>query len=420
MKQLTKVTALALLISLGGTVVATPAFAKPDYAEIEKRKSAKTKVMGERVGKKVVKAFDLYNEDNIDGALEILKDIDTSDTFDRATVDYYLGQLSAQKEQYSAAVKYLKAAITPDVLNFKDQANTLKLLGDLYAGTKQYKEAKAMYNRWMDFTGEEDANVYIRIAQANYELKQFRDVIAPADRAIALQKAEPVKAPFDLKIGAFFELKDFPSVVKVAEEVVKTWPENPKAWTQLGKFYMQVEDYKRGLATMDVAYKNNYFESESDYKVLASFFSLNEVPWKAAVVMEKALKADKVKRTKQNVNAVASYYHQSKHIVKAAEYYIEAAKFDNDAELYRKAGALYLQAEKFSDSVAMLEKSLDLGNKKKGTIYSDLAEAYYHQEKYKQAYAAIRKAMEDPKTRKFARSWSAFIKEKAARKGVKI
>ncbi len=421
MKNLTKVTALALLLSLGGTVVSTPVMAKPNYAEIEKRKKAKTRIMGERTGKKVIKAFDLYNLDDVDGAISLLREINPSNDFDKATVNRYLGSMYAQKDKYVTAIKHLKLAIAPDVLNFADHEQSMKLLGDLYAGTKKYKEAKQAYYDWMDFTGQEDAVVYTRIAQANYELKLYKQVIAPADRAITLQaNKEPKKAPFDLKIGAYYELKDFKNVVKVAEHVVKTWPETPKSWTALGKFYMQVEDYKKGLSTMEIAYKNGYFTTEVDYKVLVSFYSLNEIPVKAANLFEKALKEKKVKRVKQNVKAMATYFHQAKDLAKASKYYEEAAEFDGDAELYRKSGALLLMSEKFSKSVTALNKSLELGSKKKGRIYSDLAEAYFHQEKYKQAYAAIKKAEEDPKTRKFAKGWSVFIKEKALRKGIKI
>eukprot|EP01093_Parvamoeba_rugata_P013702 TRINITY_DN4243_c0_g1_i1.p1 TRINITY_DN4243_c0_g1~~TRINITY_DN4243_c0_g1_i1.p1 ORF type:complete len:332 (+),score=102.70 TRINITY_DN4243_c0_g1_i1:128-997(+) len=289
----------------------------------------------------------------------------------------------------------------------------------MYAGTEQFAKAKEAYIAWMDFTGEEDATVYTRIAQANYQLEKFKDVFSPADKAIKLQK-EPNKGPYQLKLGSYFELKDYKNMVKVGEEIGRIWPDDKKAWVSLGKYYLQTEDYKTGLATMEVAYKNGYFESEVDYKVLSNFYSLNEIPYKAALVLEKSINDKIVKRNKQNISAVASNYHRSKDIEKAAKYYEEAAKFDDDAELYRKAGSLLLQSQNYSAAVVRLNKALELGSDKKGTIYSDLAEAYYYQEKYKQAYAAITKAMDDPRTRKFAKGWSTYIKDKAARNGVKI
>ncbi|WP_105215572.1 tetratricopeptide repeat protein [Pseudoalteromonas sp. T1lg22] len=421
MKNLSKVTALALLISVSGGVVSTSALAAPNYAEIEKRKNAKTKVMGERVGKKVVKAFELYEAEDIDGAIAVLKELDPSDKFDKATVDRYLGQLYAQKDNFQLAIKHIRDAVKPDVLNFNDQEQSMKLIGDLLANTKKYKEAKQAYIEWMDFTGQEDATVYTRIAQANYELGQFKDVVQPAERAIELDaNNEPKKAPFSLLMGAYYETKDFKNVVKVGERMVKSWPEDKKSWTNLGRFYMQVEDYEKGLNIMDIAYDNGYLESEVDYKVLAQLYSFVGIPYKAGFHMEKAVNEGKVERTKHNVTAIASYYHNAKNVKTAAKYYEEAAKFDNDAELFRKAGSLRLQAQQFDSAVALLNKALDLGSEKKGAIYSDLAEAYLQQEKYKLAYAAISKAAEDPSTRKFARSWKTFIKDKAQRNGVSL
>ena len=51
---------------------------------------------------------------------------------------------------------------------------------------------------------------------------------------------------------------------------------------------------------MEVAYKNGYFENEVEYKVLANFYSLNEIPYKAALTLEKGVK-EEVQRTKQNI-----------------------------------------------------------------------------------------------------------------------
>ncbi|KAA1159561.1 tetratricopeptide repeat protein [Pseudoalteromonas fuliginea] len=419
MRNFSKVTALAILMSVSGATLSASVLAAPDYAKIEERKKAKTKIMGERTGKKVIKAFDLYGEEKVEEAIVLLKDIDPSNDFDKATVNRYLGSMYAQVEKYDEAIKYTKQAVAPDVLNFADQEQSLKLLGDLLIGTQKYQEAKRAYLAWIDFTGDEDPKVYTRIAQANYELKQFRDVFGPADKAISLQK-EPNKAPYQLKLGSYFELKDYNNMVKVGEEIVRVWPDDKKAWVSLGKYYLQTENYKKGLSTMEVAFNQGFFEAEVDYKVLSNFYSLNEIPFKAAVTLEKAIKEKNVKRTKQNVSAIASNYHRSKDLVKAAKYYEEAAKFDEDAELYRKAGSLLLQSEKFSAAVVRLNKALELGSDKKGTIYSDLAEAYYYQGKYKQAHAAITKAMDDPRTRKFAKGWATYIKDKAARNGVKI
>ncbi|GEK09904.1 tetratricopeptide repeat protein [Pseudoalteromonas sp. SCSIO 43201] len=419
MKSLPKFTALALLIALTGGTYSGSVSAAPNYEEIEKRKAAKTKIMGERVGKKVAQAFDLYNEEKVDEAIAMLRELDPSDEFDKATVNRYLGQLYAQKENYAEAIKYTRQAIAPDALNFKDQADIMKLLGDLLLGTEKYAEGIKAYEAWMDFTGETDGKVYGRIAQAYYELKQFKNVIAPADKAIAGVE-EPNKQYYLMKVAAYFELKQFKNAVKVGEELVRVFPEDPKVWTQLGGFYLQTEDYSKGMTVMKVAYDKGYFAKENDYKILGSLYSLTDNPWRAAQTFEKAIKDGKIERTKQNLTALASYYHQAKEITDAAKFYEEAAKMDDDADLYRRAGSLLHQAQKYSAAVVRLNKALELGTDKKGSAYADLAEAYFYQGKFKQAHAAIVKAQDDPSTRKFAKSWETYIKDKAQRKGISL
>jgi chaperonin cofactor prefoldin len=427
MKTLSKVTAIALLISLGGAVYSAPSLAKPDLAKVEERKKRKTKVMGERTGKKVVRAFDVYNgneEEGVKGdvaaALQMMKEIDPSDTFDKAQVNYYMAQMSFQLEKFDEAIRLAKAAAKPDVLNFKDQATVLKLVADLQRQEKQYKDARASYYAWMDFTGEEDAKVYVAIASTYWETKEYKNIIAPADRAIELSKKEPVKAAFQLKVGAYVELKQFKNAIKTAEAQVKIWPTEYKLWTSLASFYMTEEDYKKGLAAAKVAERNGALETANHFKFLASLYSLNEMPYHAGVALEKAMKANKVKKDKSTVSTLGAYFHNAKHYEKAADLYIEAAKFDNDSELYRKAGSMFVTAEKYQKGVENLKKALELGNKKEGQIYVDLADAYLNQEKYKLAYQNIRKAQDYPSTKRFAKSWSQYIKDKAIRKGVKI
>ena len=60
-------------------------------------------------------------------------------------------------------------------------------------------------------------------------------------------------------------------------------------------------------------------------------------------------------------------------IENAAFYYGEAAKLEDDPELYRKQGALFLQAEKYSAAVKALQKALDLDIKETGKTNMSLA-----------------------------------------------
>jgi len=127
-----------------------------------------------------------------------------------------------------------------------------------------------------------------------------------------------------------------------------------------------------------------------------------------------------IKRDDKNISALANAWHAAQHIGTAAKYYGELAQMTNNAKHYRKQGMLLKQDEQFTKAIPALVKSLALGITNKGRIYMSIAESYFYLEKYKKAYAAINKAMNDPKSRKAAKSWQGFIADTAKRKKVSI
>ena len=410
----------SLVIAFSLVFVQLPMSSSVEAADAQKKEKRKTRLASPSVGKKVVRAFDAYTEDDIDGALVILKDISTKQTYDKAYVTRFIAVMYAQQGDEVQSIKYLKEAIEPDILNENDHGESIKLLADLQMQTKDYKGALANYNKWMAFTGKEDANTYVKITQAYYELGILDKMIVPADQAIALYGDKHNQNPYILKVTSYYERKMYKDAVSVLETVVQIYPEKEQWWTQLGMFYLLVEDYTKGVQTLDLAYKQGFLEKESQIKTLASLYSQNEAPYKAATLLEKNIASGIVKRDDKNLSIIANAWHAAQHIDKAAKYYGELAKMTGEARHYRKQGMLLKQDEQFSAAIVAFDKSLELGVKGSGKIYQSIAESYFYLGKYKNAYAAIKKAMKDPKARRGARGWVNFIKDTAQRKKVAI
>jgi|GEM_PF-87132 len=385
------------------------------------KKKRPTKLVGQSVGKKVQKAFEAYTADDIDGALIILKNIRTNKDYDQAYVARFIAVMYATKgDNEQEAIKYLKKAVKPDILNEVDHGEALKLLADLQMQTKNYTGALSHYYAWMAFTGKDDGNTWVKISQANYELKRLDSMIVPADKAITAFGDKPNQNPYILKLTSYYERKKYKDAIKVLETVILIFPENKAWWTQLSMFYLLVENYANAVQTLDLAYKQGFLEKASQIKTLANLYSAAEVPYKAAKLLEKHLASGLIKRDDKNISALANAWHAAQHIGTAAKYYGELAQMTNNAKHYRKQGMLLKQDEQFTKAIPALVKSLALGITNKGRIYMSIAESYFYLEKYKKAYAAINKAMNDPKSRKAAKSWQGFIADTAKRKKVSI
>lgn len=387
----------------------------------EKKAKRPTRLAGPAVGKKVAKAFEAFSADDIPGAMEILLAIKTKKEYDKAYVYRFIAIMYVQLgDNEQKAIDALTLALAPDVLNLADQDSGLKLLADLHMQVKGYEKAIAGYEAWMTFSGKSDAASYVKIAQAYAELKQLDKLIAPADKAIVLYGDKQNQNPYILKVMSYYDRKMYPESIKVLETVVQLFPETKQWWTQLGMFYMLVEDYDKGLQTLDLAYKQGFLVKESEIKTLASLYSQSEAPFKAARLLEKHIASGLVTRDDKNLFTLANAWHAAQDIDKAAKYYGELAKMTNLAKHYSKQGMLLKQDEQFSGAVKALKKALELGAKNKGSINLSIMESYFYQGKYKPAYAAVKEAMKDPKSRRSAKGWIGYIKDTAARKKVSI
>ena len=414
-------TSLTLLASLVLVQLPTSFDVSAAGAEKSDKPKRKTRLMGPSVGKKVGKAFELYSTDDIKGALALLLEINAKSDYDKAILARYIAVMYATLgDQEAKAIEYLKKAVGPDILNEADHGEAIKLLADLQMQTKDYQGALDNYKAWMAFTGKSDGDTWVKIAQANYELKRLPKMITPANNAIAAYGDKHNKNPYILKLTSYYETKKFKEAVNVLETAVQLFPNEKAFWKQLGNFYLLIEDYDRGMATLDLAYKQGYLEKESEIKTLASLYAQNNMPFKSAQLLEKHIASGLVKRDDTNIYSLANAWHAAQHIDKAAKYYGELAKMTNEAKHYSKQGTLLAQDEQFEKAVVALNKAIDLGVSNKGRLYMSIAESHFYLAQYKEAYAAIQNAMKDPKTRKGARSWVGYIKDTAARKGKSI
>lgn len=383
-------------------------------------KKGTTSIVGERAGKKIGKALEAYNNDLIDEAIAILEEIEAKQAFDRAFVNNFTGKMYAGQEgKGDKALELLQASVAEKVLNDNEHADTLRLVADLSMQEKKYVEAVKWYEQWMDFTCKKDPDVYTRMAQAFYESKDLAKMIDPADKAIALYD-KPNKNPYVLKLTSYYERKLYKETVEVAEILVKTFPENKQWWTQLGFFYMLVEDYKRALATFEISYIKGYLTKKSELKALSQLYATNEIPYKAAIILEKYINEGLIERNDKTLSNLANSYHQAREYKKAAKYYGEAAKLNPDPDYYRKQGILLLAAEDYKGSLKALQAALDAGADQEGRIHIAMMEANLYSNNFRQAYVHVNEAKKHSNVARNARAWVPYIVEKAKNRDIKL
>ena len=416
LKQLCVVSVMSVAIILPTSAFAqvSAPIACPDY------KRGTTNIPGQKVGKKVGKALEAYNNDLVNEALDILYDIETSNTFDRAFADRFIGNLLAtQNGQGKKAIGYLQKAVAPSKLNDSEQVATIKLIADLSLQEEQYDSAIQYYQQWMKVTCKEDFDVYFRMANAYYQTQKYAEIIAPINKAISLAK-KPNKTAYALKMTSYYNRKMYKETIAVQEETVRIFPDDKGQWTQLGFFYMLVEDHKKALSTFEMAYNQGYLTKAAEIKALSQLYSMNDIPVKAAKVLEKHVKSGLVKKDERILINVASTYQAAKEFKEAADYYGQSAAISSDPDIYQKQGMVLYALERYSDAIAALQKALDGGSNKKGALHIAMMQANFDKGDFKAAYRHVLEAKKDRSSSRNARSWEPYIKEKAKNRGIRL
>ncbi|MBU2917589.1 hypothetical protein KO505_06380 [Psychrosphaera sp. F3M07] len=387
--------------------------------ELKKRQKARGgKALSPRAGKKVQKAFELYQEDKVNEALEILLEMSPKDDFDKANVDRYIGSMYAGIDgKGEEAIVRLKSAIESDELPFRDHSEILNNVAALSMQAQNYEDAIKYYKEYINFSLDENEKVYVGIANAYYELKQYDNVFEPAKKAIALQE-KPNQNPYILIMASYYEQKKYKETTKAVEVLVKTFPEESKWWVQLANFYALIEDYDRALSTFEVAYRNGYLTKDSEMKRLAQLYANNGIPYKAAVIQEKYINSGLIKKDDKSLSIMASTFQNAKEFKKAATYYGEAAKLSNDGDLFRKQGNNLMIIEQYEAALDAFDKASKAGFKREGMLQVLIGEANFYLENWQASYDAFKEAKKDKNTAKTAASWQSFVKETAGRKGL--
>ncbi|WP_417665481.1 tetratricopeptide repeat protein [Pseudidiomarina sp.] len=391
------------------------------------KQSRRNQTVSERVGRRLMTALDLYTEEeDTKGAIAILEEIDPSSEFDTAYLNRFLGNLYAADNEVEKAFDLVKKAADADVLGFADQALVLKLTADLALQSEEYRTALTYYGRWLQFTGEADPDVFLRIANAYYELKQFDKIVRPADLAIAAYEAEGEfnKNPYVLKVAAYYETENYREAIKVLEVGLNKLPTEKVWWSQLGMLYMLTEQIDKALQTLEISYLAGYMDKESQIKALIQLYANSRIPYKAATLMVKHLNAGDIEKTARNYQSAASSFEQAREYSQAAAMYGLSAELQetqaDKAEFYRRQGTAYLRAEEYTKAADSFLRALDLGIEEEGRVYMSLTEAYFYDNNFREALKSVQEAKKSGEQRRNAISWEQYIRQKASNRGVSL
>lgn len=406
-------------IILLAVLVASPVAAQKK----KERKTKQTVAMSQQVYEALTKIQELVEADEHAAAQAKIKDLqqrkkklsayELAQIWNLSAYDYYL------QERYDDAIRSYEQVLKQPELPEALQQSALKTLAQLEFTIEDYPSALKTIKRLMEVVPEPAADVYMLLGSAHFQMEHFKLAVPPIKKAIEMFRAQgrvPRENWLLLLRVAYWELKDYPNMLTVLEELIEAYPKDTYILTLAG-VYSELGDTKKQLALTEVLYEKGYIEGKSHATNLANLYLLHGIPYKAAKVLEKEMAAGTVKSDVRNLRLLSQAWYQAREDKKAIPPLKLAAQKGNDGELYIRLAQSYLNLENWSEAAASAKKGLTMGGlKRKDTANIMYGMALFNQKKLERARKAFQAASKDKRSKRAAQQWIKYVDSEIRRR----
>jgi len=402
----------ALTLCLVVTFIA-PASAQQDSDS--ERKTKQTVAMSQKVYEKLTEAQEMMEAKDYAGGHAAIRELlqekklspyETAQIYNLTGYAYYL------EENYPDAIKAYNNVLAQPELPEALQQSTLKTLAQLHFTVEDYDKALETVRRLMAVVPEPSADVYMLLGQALFQKADYKGALDPILTAVNMYKDQgrvPLENWLLLLRVCYFEMNEFPKMIGVLEELILYYPKDTYVLTLAG-VYSELGDTKKQLALVEVLYEKGYIDNATHIVNLANLYLLHESPYKAAVVLERALEKQRVEPDVRNLRLLSQAWYTAREDEKAIVPLQKAAALSRDGELYVRLAQSYINLEKWSLATDAIETGLKLGGVERvDTANILLGMALFNQKKLSLARKAFEAASKDDRSRRAAVQWMAYV-----------
>ncbi len=408
MNPLNKVLLFFLLLA-----IAVPGLTA-DSDTLKKRKVSRTAGLSQAAYQQMQEIQALIEEDKVAEAESKLKAMlanDISD-YERAQAWFLMGYVHFRREDFGAAQQAYEEVLRSENLPLGMQTNVTKTLAQLAMVNDDFQLALNYIEQLLQISEEPRADNYALKAQIHYQLEQFDKAMAALQRAEALQtkQGEPPRENWLLlKNAILYQREDFDGMLQVVQQLVQLYPKD-RYLLNMAAIYGEKGDTKKQLSLMEPLYERGSLPSESHKVNLASLYLLNEVPYKAATLLQREMANGNIEPTAQNLEMLAQAYLMAANIEEAVTPLKKAAKMADNGETYLQLARTYMSLSRWQEAEQSVELALKKGDlRDEAGAYMLLGMNQFNQKHYRDARTAFARAGEDPDQEKLAKQWMDYL-----------
>jgi len=184
---------------------------------------------------------------------------------------------------------------------------------------------------------------------------------------------------------------------------------------QLHGVLTEIKRDPEALAVLALTERRGFLDEEKEYVNLANMYLFMDIPLKSAQVLERGLAAKQVQPTEKNLEKVANAWFAARENEKAEAAMARAAQASDKGDLWKQLGSIQMEAEKWKEALASLQKAQQKGGSKNpGEVQFLIGVTATQLKQWKTAETALRAAMQHEKFVKPATEWLGHLQQEQA------
>ena len=261
------------------------------------------------------------------------------------------------KDTINAYENVLKQTITEAL-----ELSSLRALFQLYYAQGDYKTALKYIDRWQKLKGTPDPNVTYIKATAYYQLGDMKKALQESLEVEKIAKSEGKKMKeswWYFQVVCYNELKDYKNVIRVLKKLVTNFPKK-QYWMSLAGMYSEAGQDGKSLDAYYAAYVQGMLTRNTEVVMLAQRLLNANVPYEAAMVLEKGMKQGIVDKDEDNLKLLATAYTMAQETKKAiGAWQRAAAAGKTDGQTYYRLAQALSQDDRNKEAIDAYKKALD-------------------------------------------------------------
>jgi tetratricopeptide (TPR) repeat protein len=368
-------------------------------------------VIDPTTGKKLSDAIEALNAGKYAEAKALLAKINPEklSPYERSRVEQIHASVAQAEGDYAGALKHIQAAIASGGLNEQETSQAKYQVAQIAIAQEKWQEGLTALKEWFATATNPNSSAYYLMAVAYYQLKDYKNAIPAAEKAIELSD-KPQESWLQLLLALRLQNEQYAEALPILKRLLNASPDKKSYWLQLSAVNSELQKYDEAVAAMEAAYRAGILTEEAEIRRLSELLLFVGIPYRAAQLLSKSIDDNKVKGDKKTYETLANCWIAAREYDKATQPLSRAAQLHENGDLYVRLAEVLMQREKWPEASDALQHALDKGKlKDTGNTKLLMGIAMYSQKKPQEARTWFLQAREYPNERKAADGWLQHI-----------